>query len=116
MADAFWRYLELLVSCSTLHIDRPRGSHHPRYPELFYPLDYGYLEGTTSADGGGIDVWVGTQPDRSLTGIVTTVDLLKRDAEIKILLGCTKEEIQTILYFHNASKNMQALFIQKPKG
>jgi inorganic pyrophosphatase len=116
MADDFWRYLELLVSGSTLHIDRPRGSHHPRYPELVYPLDYGYLDGTTAADGSGIDIWIGTQPDRSLTGIVTTVDLVKRDAEIKILLGCTKEEIQTILSFHNASKNMQALFIQKQKG
>lgn len=116
MADDFWRYLELLVSGSTLHIDRPRGSHHPRYPELVYPLDYGYLEGTTAADGSGIDVWIGTLPDWSLTGIVTTVDLIKRDTEIKILLGCTDEEVQTILRFHNTSKSMQALFIQKPKG
>jgi inorganic pyrophosphatase len=27
---------------------------------MIYPLDYGYLEITTSSDGGGIDVWFGS--------------------------------------------------------
>ena len=34
-------------------VDRPRGSHHPDFPEFVYELDYGYLKGTTSADGEG---------------------------------------------------------------
>lgn len=112
MTDAFWQYLEKLVDESPLVIDRPRGSHHPRYPVLIYPLDYGYLDGTSASDGGGIDVWVGSQPERNLTGIVTTVDMNKRDTEIKILLGCTDEEIQIILKFHNDGKHMRGLFVR----
>jgi inorganic pyrophosphatase len=112
MASNFWTHLDSLVTQNKIVIDRPKGSRHPRYPDLVYPLDYGYLEGTTASDGGGIDVWLGSQSDRSLTGIVSTVDLKKRDTEIKILLGCTEEEIQTILNFHN-DNSMGGLFIRK---
>jgi len=34
--------------------------------------------------------------------VICTVDLTKRDAEIKILLGCTPEEMQTALRTHNS--------------
>lgn len=101
LGNNFWGYLDRLVSSSRLVIDRPRGSPHPRYPNLIYPVDYGYLEGTTTVDGGGLDVWVGTLPEKSLTALVLTVDLLKRDVEVKLLFGCTEAEQQAILDFHN---------------
>src|SRR5512143_1473324 len=101
LADNFWQALDQLVAESKLVIDRPKGSHHPRYPEIVYPVDYGYLEGTTTVDGGGVEVWVGTLPDRKLTALALTVDLLKRDVEIKLVLGCTESEQQDILSFHN---------------
>ncbi len=62
----FWDFLDNLVASHTLVIDRPKGSQHPRYSDLVYPLDYGYLEGTTAIDGGGIDVWLGTAKKDSL--------------------------------------------------
>ncbi len=49
-----------LIVTNSLVIDRPKGSSHPRYPHVIYPLDYGYLENTTSSDGDGIDVWLGS--------------------------------------------------------
>lgn len=93
----FWDYLDRLVASSHLVIDRPKGSRHPRYPSLIYPLDYGYLEGTTTVDGGGIDLWLGSLASRALDSVVMTVDLYKRDAEINLLLGCTDQEKLTIL-------------------
>jgi inorganic pyrophosphatase len=110
----FWNYLDQLVDSHPLVIDRPRGSHHPRFPEIVYPLDYGFLEGTTSSDGGGVDVWLGPSGSRHLSAVILTVDLHKRDAEIKLLLGCTEQEIQTILDFHNAD-DMRATLIRRPK-
>jgi len=91
--NAFWQSLDKLVSESKIIIDRPKGSRHPEYHECVYPLDYGYLEGTKSMDGGGIDVWKGTNGDL-IDAIICTVDLLKRDSEIKILIGCTEVEKQ----------------------
>jgi inorganic pyrophosphatase len=54
--EFFWKAVGALVQESEIIIDRPKGSHHPRYPELVYPVDYGYLKNTTAMDGGGIDV------------------------------------------------------------
>jgi len=99
--NTFWQTLDRLVADSSIVVDRPRGTAHPRYPDFIYPLDYGYLEGTTAADGDGIDVWIGARPDRVVTAIVCTVDLVKRDTEIKLLVGCTREEAQLILAMHN---------------
>jgi inorganic pyrophosphatase len=111
----YWNALDELVSACTLVIDRPRGSRHPRYPDFIYPYDYGYLQGTRAMDQGGIDVWVGSLADRKATGIVCTVDLFKRDAEIKILLGCTPEESVTILKTHNEGPQ-SAILIPRPPG
>jgi inorganic pyrophosphatase len=97
----FWHKLDELVSSCPVKIDRPRGSPHPRYG-VRYPLDYGYLQGTQAADRGGIDVWVGSLPHGQVAGLVCTIDMHKRDAEIKILLGCTGQEIEQIVAFHNA--------------
>ena len=112
-AGQFWEHVRQLVAGSAIHIDRPRGSPHPRYPEIIYPLDYGYLENTTTVDGGGIDVWVGSGPRQEVTGLVCTLDLFKRDAEIKILLGCSPDETRLILDFLNGGP-MRAMLIQLP--
>lgn len=99
----FWQALDRLVSKSEIVIDRPRGTAHPRYPAFIYPLDYGYLQGTTSGDGGGIDVWIGSRSARQVTALLVTVDGQKRIAEIKLLLDCTPEECQAILALHDQS-------------
>jgi inorganic pyrophosphatase len=88
----FWQLVDRLVAESEMVIDRPQGSAHPRYPELIYPLDYGYLAGATAGDGHGIDLWLGSRGDREINGLLCTVDLFKRDMEIKLLLGCTEAE------------------------
>ncbi len=97
----FWAAIDALVASSRIIIDRPRGSRHPRLPDFAYPLDYGYLEGTTSGDGAGIDIWRGTLPDATATAVICTIDLQKRDMEMKILLGCTPDEIATVEAVHN---------------
>ena len=107
----FWEAIKRLLSDSEVVIDRAKGSEHPRFSHLIYPLDYGYLKNTTSMDGDGIDLWRGSGSPSALCGIVVTVDLMKRDSEIKILLGCTEDEIAAILAFHNNSEWMKALFI-----
>lgn len=109
----FWAALDKLAETSQIVIDRPKGSAHPRFTQYIYPLDYGYLEGTSSMDGEGIDLWLGTDPAGKLTAILCTVDLIKRDSEIKLLLGCTEEEIQTVLAFHNQSELMRGMLVRR---
>ncbi len=42
-----WTRLDGLVASRDVVIDRPKGTTHPRFPGLVYPLDYGYLKGTS---------------------------------------------------------------------
>jgi inorganic pyrophosphatase len=50
-----------------------------------------------ASDGSGIDVWVACLPERRVTGAIVTVDALKRDAEVKLLISCTCEEAEQAL-------------------
>lgn len=110
--QAFWEGIDRLVEQSEIIIDRPKGSAHPRYPDYIYPLDYGYLKDTSSIDGGGIDVWVGSG-ERKVDAIVCTVDLLKKDSEIKILIGCTEKEKTIVYETHNESAYMKGILIRR---
>ena len=112
-STGFWAAIDRLVATSEIVIDRPKGSVHPRIPEAIYPVAYGYLKGTTAGDGEGIDVWVGSVTPRIITGVVCTVDMGKRDAELKLLLGCTPAETSAIVSFLNQG-TMAAILI--PKG
>ena len=101
MNEAFWKVLDEIVESHSIVLDRPAGSAHPQFPDLVYPYDYGYLEGTSAMDSGGIDIWRGSLAKQAVTAIVLTVDRLKEDAEIKLLLGCTAEEMAIIERHHN---------------
>lgn len=108
----FWNALDELVKNSEIVIDRPKGTAHPRYPKFIYEVDYGYLKGTSSMDAGGIDVWIGTA-EKKIDAIICTVDLMKQDSEIKILIGCTEEEKEIVYKTHNESEYMKGILIRR---
>ena len=110
--DAFWRALDELLSDSEIVIDRPKGSAHPRFPDFIYKLDYGYLKGTSSMDGDGIDVWVGSG-EKKIDAIMCIVDLMKKDSEIKILVGCTEAEKLEVYKTHNETPHMKGIMIRR---
>ena len=108
----FWNALDELISSSEIVIDRPKGTVHPQYPNFIYRVNYGYLKNTTSMDGAGIDVWVGTG-DKKVEAVMCTVDLMKKDSEIKILIGCTEEEKAIVYQTHNESPYMKGILIYR---
>ena len=63
-------------------------------------------------DGGGIDVWAGANGD-AVDAVVCTLDLLKRDSEIKILIGCDENEKRLILKTHNNTEYMKGILIRR---
>lgn len=111
--DDFWAAIDKIAAESKIIIDRPKGTIHPRFPDFLYPVDYGYLDNTSSMDGGGIDVWVGTDERKQIDAILCTIDLLKRDAEIKILIGCTEKEKETVYRTQNEKDCMKGILIRR---
>lgn len=66
-------------------IDRPLGSFHPRFPDLQYPLNYGYVDGVMAEDGCEQDVYLmgEDQPVDHFEGIVIAVVHRFNDLESK---------------------------------
>ncbi len=59
---------------------------------------------TEGVKGGSLDVWLGPQATRRLTGILCTQDILKNELEVKLLPGCTSKEMELIRAFHTQNK------------
>lgn len=51
-------------------------------------------------------------PGNKLVGVVCTVDILKSDTEVKLLIGCTDNEINKVSDFLN-SNYMSAIVIER---
>ena len=109
----FWLLLDKLVNECPIVIDRPQGSCHPLYTNLIYPFDYGYLNNTKSTDGDGIDIWIGSSPTKEVVAFIITIDNVKKDMEMKLIISCTHSEIMEIFNFHNSTSEMQGILIEK---
>lgn len=111
----FWIFLDLLVARHPVVIDRPKGSYHPEHPQILYELDYGYLEGTKTADGEEIDVWLGSSGEREVVAVIATVDLVKNDAELKLILGADEKELETIDAFYGKWGMQRGIVIRRER-
>ena len=57
MNKEYWNSLDQLVKANGFEVERPKDSVHPKYPNYIYPLDSGFIPGTSSDDGAEIDAW-----------------------------------------------------------
>jgi len=109
----FWEYLDKLVYENEIIIDRPKGTKHPKYRDMVYVADYGYIKNTQSMDKGGIDIFIGSEPDKKIDALFCVIDMLKKESEIKILMGCTKDEKNEIYNFLNNSEFMKTILVNR---
>lgn len=109
----FWQKLDTLYLSSQLVIDRPKNTCHYKYSNLVYPVDYGYLADSTGSDQAPIDVFKGSNKSTKVGAIVVTADILKKDCEAKLLIGCSEEEIQNILVFLNQTEFQKAVLLKR---
>ena len=100
-----WAGWEALILKNGITLDRPYRSPHPKHPEIIYPINYGYVNGTTSSDGDEVDVFVG-HASNGLVGLLMTTDYRRGDREIKLLYHCTPEEIYLANGFINFDRRL----------
>ena len=76
-------------------VDRPLGSAHPRYPEMIYPVNYGYVDGIYGGDGMEQDVYLfGTEePLETFEGRVVAVWRRFDDTEDKWIVSLDGEDL-----------------------
>lgn len=75
----------MLGDLVTVHIDRPLGSYHPKHPNLYYPVNYGYVPGILAPDGEEQDAYVlgVDRPVPTFTGRVIAIVHRRDDVEEK---------------------------------
>lgn len=87
-------------------VDRPLGSFHPKHPDIYYPINYGYIAGIMAPDGEEQDAYIlGVDvPLQTFTGSVIAVIHRHNDVEDKWVVApegvvFTQEEIAARTYF-----------------
>lgn len=108
-----WSQVAALLGTHRVIIDRPAGSTHPRHDWMIYPLDYGYLDGTSAVDGGGVDVFLGSADRRTLDAAAVTFDPYKHDVEVKLLAGCTPDEVRTVAEFWDRTGTVHSFVLRR---
>ena len=75
----------IIGSVVTVTVDRPMGSFHPKHNDIFYPINYGYVEGVKAADGEWQDAYIlgVNEPVKSFSGKVVAVIHRLDDVEDK---------------------------------
>lgn len=100
-----WDAWEALIEEQGYTIDRPYRSAHPRFPEIIYPLDYGFINGTLGTDGEEVDLFVGSASNGLVAALLTT-DYGRGDREFKLLYNCTPAEIYLANGFINFDRTL----------
>ena len=109
----FWQKLDTLLLASTFELKQAAGSKHPNYQNLVYPVNYGTLLDTLSPDQLGIAMYKGSINSHHVDAIAIAADILNKDVEIKFLVGCSKEEEESILRFLNQTDYQKAVLIRR---
>lgn len=76
-------FSEVIGSTVECTMDRPMGTYHPRFPDIYYPINYGYVNGVMAGDGAEQDVYIlgVDKPLETFTGKVIAVFHRHNDVE-----------------------------------
>ena len=87
-------------------VDSPLETYHTKYKNLFYPVNYGYVEGIIAADADEQDAYIlgVNKPIKEFTGKMIAVIHRFDDVEEKLVVvptnaSLTKEEIKSQVDF-----------------
>ena len=113
----------ILGKTVTVIIDRPLGSVHPKYPDLQYPINYGFVPGLFAPDGDEQDVYVlgVAVPVERFTGHVIAVIHRADDVEDKWVAApegmfFSTEEIAAAVHFQEQYFQSEIVMIKNTKA
>ena len=96
----------MLGSIVKVTVDRPLGSRHPKYGDIVYPVNYGFIEGIIAPDGEEQDAYIlgVNEPVKEFTGRVIAIIHRHDDIEEKWVvapegMNLGVEEIEKQVHF-----------------
>lgn len=98
-------------------VDRPMGTYHPKHKDIYYPINYGYIEGIMAPDGEEQDAYIlgVNQPVEEFTGKVIAIIHRLNDVEDKWVVApedelYSKEQIEEQVKFQEKYFDYEILF------
>ena len=95
-------------------VDRPLGSYHPEYKDIYYSVNYGYVEGIFAPDGEEQDAYIlgVDKPLKEFVGKVIAIIHRFDDAEEKWVVAnentsFTEDEIMNRVSFQEKYFNIE---------
>ena len=92
--------LEMIGKSVKVIVDRPLGTYHPKYKDIYYSVNYGYVEGVIAPDGEEQDAYILgiNEPIKGFDGKVIAIIHRYDDIEEKWIvvpehLSLSKDEI-----------------------
>ncbi len=67
----------------TVTVDRPLGSYHPKHKDIYYPINYGYIEGIMAPDGEEQDAYILGVDEAVETFTGTMIAVVHRNDDIE---------------------------------
>ena len=87
-------------------VDRPMGTYHPEHPDMYYPINYGYIEGIMAPDKEEQDAYIVgiEEPLKEFTGKIIAIIHRNDDIEEKWVVApadmlFSKEQIMEKVHF-----------------
>lgn len=106
--------LSFLNKLVKVTVDRQLGTSHPRFPNIIYPINYGYIDGTIGGDGMPIDAYIIDQSItkglEKYTGFVIAVVHRKNDKENKLIVSSKDAYKAFFTNFSNVKKLKEEIY------
>ena len=108
----FWQKVDTLFLSSGMNLSRKKGDVHPVFKNLIYPTDYGHISDTKSVTSEGVSVYAGSGDRNKITALVIAADILAKELDVKMLVGCTDKEVDDVLRFLNQTDLQKTVLIR----
>lgn len=109
----FWQKVDAAFISGDYNKIYEKGSRHPLYPGLIFPVDYGHI--TTNDDElCAMKVFMG-KGEKKVQSVVVCANLLEKDLSAILLIGLEDNQEEEVLKFLNSTEFQKAVVFRRGK-
>ena len=109
----FWQKIDAAYISGDYKKLYTKGSKHPQYPSLIFPVDYGHIT-TNDDEKSSMKAFKG-EADQTVHSVVVCANLLEKDLSAILLIGLDDKQEEEVLRFLNSTDFQKAVIIRRGK-
>lgn len=109
----FWQKIDAAFISGDYKKLYSKGSKHPLYPSLIFPVDYGHIT-TNDDEKSSMKAFKG-EANQTVQSVVVCANLLEKDLSAILLIGLDEKQEEEVLRFLNSTDFQKAVIIRRGK-